>query len=208
MVLASFGSVDGILRLLNTPEVPREPTKERTAASEGNAKGHGGSGASGRLLPVHTQCGEGKMIHAPQSRVTASRILTTPTKGLRTACAFAYGVVAHSRRLCSLDRANLLLFATSLLRPSSNDSMYFYNTVHTTRAGRGTVPLRRPFESAGPLADSRTPVRKSCAHQHAPLHALCLHTHARARRTLHYEDDVLHPTGPAHQEASIRLPAH
>ena len=97
------GSVDGILRLLNTPEVPREPSKERTAASEGNAKGHGGSGASGRLLPVHTQRGEGKMIHAPQSRVTASRILTTPTKGLRTACAFAYGVVAHSRRLCILD---------------------------------------------------------------------------------------------------------
>ena len=97
------GSVDGILRLLNTPEVPREPSKERTAASEGNAKGHGGSGASGRLLPVHTQRGEGKMIHAPQSRVTASRILTTPTKGLRTACAFAYGVVAHSRRLCSLE---------------------------------------------------------------------------------------------------------
>ena len=107
VVLASFGSVDGILRLLNTPEVPREPTKERTAASEGNAKGHGGSGASGRLLPVHTQRGEGKMIHAPQSRVTASRILTTPTKGLRTACAFAYGVVAHSRRLCSLDMCTM-----------------------------------------------------------------------------------------------------
>ena len=139
------GSVDGILRLLNTPEVPREPSKERTAASEGNAKGHGGSGASGRLLPVHTQRGEGKMIHAPQSRVTASRILTTPTKGLRTACAFAYGVVAHSRRLCSLDtqHGKYVIYLKRIRKLSKTNSRR-YSQLGINMRGRLNV-LRLPF---------------------------------------------------------------
>ena len=88
------------------------------------------------------------MIHAPQSRVTASRILTTPTKGLRTACAFAYGVVAHSRRLCSLDY-NTTPVKYRSLRPAVRGNPYPYFFLRrATSTGPRLSPLPYTLSSA------------------------------------------------------------